>query len=184
MNEGIGIRLSGRGGQGIILAGILLAEAALRDGLNVVQTQVYGPESRGGASKAEVIVSRGPISYPKVVRPDVLLVMSQAAVDRYAGTLKEEGLLVVDTTYVHSVPAVKGRVVERPISGVARDRLGREIVASTVAAGLLVGLTGVVGVESLRDAVKARVPGGTLDLNLKALEAGFELAETSGRSGS
>jgi 2-oxoglutarate ferredoxin oxidoreductase subunit gamma len=173
------LRLSGKGGQGMILAGIILAEAALLDGLNVVQSQVYGPESRGGASKAEVIISRETISYPKVTRPDILLVMSQEAAARYAGTVKDDGLLVVDSTYVREIPPVKARVVRAPISGVARDRLGREVVASVVAAGLVAGLSGVVSTDNVREAVRARVPQGTVDLNLKAVEAGLELAETS-----
>jgi len=172
------IRFSGTGGQGIILAGIMLAEAAVIEGLNVVQSQVYGPESRGGSSKCEVIVSRGTIDYPKVTRPDILLVMSQEAADRYAPTVGEDGLLIVDSTHVHRVPEVKARVLRAEVSGVARDELGKEIVASAVAVGLLVGITGVVSEESLRRAVEARVPRGTTELNLKAMEAGLRLAET------
>ncbi|HCJ09715.1 MAG TPA: 2-oxoacid:ferredoxin oxidoreductase subunit gamma [Clostridiales bacterium] len=171
------VRLSGAGGQGLILAGIILAEAAVIDGRNVVQSQVYGPESRGGASKAEVIISDQPIRYPKVTVPDVLLVMSQEAADRYAATVRPGGLLVVDTTHVHEVPEVDARVFELPISGVARDELGREIVASVVAVGVLVALTGVVSREGAREAVRARVPAGTEELNLRALEAGHRLAE-------
>ena len=170
------VRLSGRGGQGIIFIGIVLAEAAVTDGLNVVQSQVYGPESRGGASKAEVIISAESISYPKVSRPDVVLVMSQEAADKYARTVKEGGLLVADSTHVHQLPAVKAKVIERPISGTARDQLGREQVASAVAAGLLAGLTGMVRTQALRDAIAARAPKGTVDLNLRALEAGLRLA--------
>lgn len=174
------VRLSGKGGQGIIFAGIVLAEAAVREGLNVVQSQVYGPESRGGASKAEVIISREAISYPKVATPDVVVVMSQEAADRYAASVKEGGFLVVDGTHVHRWPEVKAHVTSAPISGIARDELGREQVASAVAVGLLVGLTGIVKVESLRDAIAARAPKGTADLNLQAVQAGLTLAGTSG----
>jgi len=174
------IRFSGTGGQGIILAGIMLAEAAVIEGLNAVQSQVYGPESRGGASKSEVIVSRGTIDYPKVTEPDVLLVMSQEAADRYAPTVGKGGLLIVDSTHVHHVPEVEARVLRAEVSGVARDELGKEIVASAVAVGLLVGLTGVVGEESLRRAVELRVPRGTTELNVKAMQAGLRLAETLG----
>jgi len=172
------VRLSGKGGQGIIFIGIVLAEAAVAEGRNVVQSQVYGPESRGGASKAEVIISEGAISYPKVTTPDVVLVMSQEAADRYAASVGEGGLLVVDATHVHRWPEVPARVVAAPVSGVARDDLGREQVASSVAAGLLVGLTGMVRVDSLREAVDRRAPRGTHDLNERAVEAGFRLAET------
>lgn len=179
MTGQVEIRISGRGGQGIILAGIILAEAALLDGLNVVQSQVYGPESRGGASRAEVIISRQAISYPKVTVPDILLVMSQEAATKYAVTVKVEGLLVVDSTYVRTTPPVKARVFRAPISGTARDEIGREIVASAVAAGLIAGLSEVVSVESVREAVKRRVPAGTAELNLRAVEAGLALAAAS-----
>jgi 2-oxoglutarate ferredoxin oxidoreductase subunit gamma len=173
------VRLSGKGGQGIIFIGIVLAEAAAREGLNVVQSQVYGPESRGGASKAEVIIRDIRISYPKVTRPDVVFVMSQPAADRYASSVREGGLLAVDCTHVHRLPEVAARVVQAEVSGVARDELGREQVASAVAAGFLTGLTGMVSVEALREAISARAPRGTVDLNVKAMEAGLRLARAS-----
>lgn len=171
-----GIRLSGTGGQGIILAGVILAEAAVRQGLNVVQTQVYGPESRGGASRAEVIISRGHIAYPKVTRPDILLVMSQEAANRYVPTVGEDGLIISDSTHVRRLPESAARTVEVPISATARDELGREIVASTVAAGVVAALTEIIDREALREAVLARVPRGTGELNLKAMGAGYRLA--------
>lgn len=174
------VRLSGRGGQGIIFIGIVLAEAAVLEGLNVVQSQVYGPESRGGASKAEVIISERSINYPKVRRPDVVLVMSQEAADRYAETVKADGLLAADSTHVHRLPEVAARVAQAPLSGLARDELGKEQVASAVAAGFLVGLTGIVTVDSLRRAIAARAPKGTADLNIRAMEAGLGLASLEG----
>ncbi len=172
------VRLSGKGGQGIIFTGIVLAEAAVIEGKNAVQSQVYGPESRGGASKAEVIISDGVISYPKVTRPDVVLVMSQEAADRYAATVRDGGVVAVDATHVHQLPEVKARIAAAPLSGVARDEFGREQVASAVAAGFLVGLTGLVGREALRQAIAARAPKGTAELNLKAMDAGLRLAES------
>jgi len=177
MNESWEVRLSGKGGQGIIFTGIVLAEAAVVEGLNVVQSQVYGPESRGGASKAEVIVSKGTISYPKVTQPDVVMVMSQEAADRYAGSVKPGGLLVADTTHVRELPAVQASVVRVPVSAISRERLGREQVASAVAAGLIVGLTGMVTADALRRAVAIRAPRGTAELNVKAMEEGLRLAE-------
>lgn len=178
MNESWEVRLSGKGGQGIIFTGIALAEAAVIEGLNVVQSQVYGPESRGGASKAEVIVSRGAISYPKVTKPDVVMVMSQEAADRYGATVTPGGVLVVDTTYVHQLPETGATVVKVPVSAIARDRLGREQVASAVAAGLIVGLTGMVSADALRRAIEVRAPKGTADLNVKAMEEGIRLAKS------
>ena len=94
----IEIRLSGSGGQGLILAGIILAEAAIIDGKNAVQTQSYGPEARGGASRSEVIISNGSIDYPKVSKSDILLALTEEAVIKYKGSLKEDGLLILDSS--------------------------------------------------------------------------------------
>ena len=176
------VRLSGEGGQGIILAGIILAEAAaIYDGANAVQTQSYGPESRGGASKAEVIIAEGEIDYPKGEKPDVLLAMNQEAYDKYGSSLKEGGVVIIDSTHVtlgnsgSRDPDDTSRVFSSPITGLARD-LGREIVANIVALGYLTAVTGVVSRESLEKAVLARVPKGTEDLNRRALAAGFAAA--------
>lgn len=172
------VRLSGEGGQGIILAGIILAEAAaIYDGANAVQTQSYGPESRGGASKAEVIIADGEIDYPKVEKPDVLLAMNQEAYDKYASGLKENGVVVIDSTNVssHQNGSKPGLIHAAPITGLARE-LGREIVANIVALGYLTAVTGVVSRASLEKAVLDRVPKGTEDLNRRALAAGFEAA--------
>src|SRR5665647_501001 len=97
------IVLTGTGGQGLILAGIILAEAAVLDGKQAIQTQSYGPEARGGASRAEVIISDEPIDYPKVQKADTLLAMSQEAFNKYGGSIGAEGILVVDTTFVREL---------------------------------------------------------------------------------
>ncbi|OAT85919.1 2-oxoglutarate ferredoxin oxidoreductase subunit gamma [Desulfotomaculum copahuensis] len=171
------IRLSGSGGQGLILAGIILAEAGIREGKKAVQTQSYGPEARGGASKAEVILSDGPVDYPKVEYAGILLVMNQESCRKYMPLLKEGGVAIVDTTYVQDIPPVKGRVYALPISLLARQKTGRELVANIVALGVLAGITGLVGRESLERAVIARIPPGTEELNRKALDAGYQAAE-------
>ncbi len=92
------MRLTGSGGQGLILAGIIFAEAALLDGNNSLQSQSYGPEARGGASKAEVIISKEEIDFPKVEMPDVLLSLTQVACDKYSGEIADDGILIVDET--------------------------------------------------------------------------------------
>ena len=113
------VRLAGAGGQGLILAGLILAEAvAIYDGRNAVQTQSYGPEARGGASKSEVIISDGRIDYPKVMSADVLLAMSQEACDEYFFGLDPDGLLIVDSELVERVPS--SRAVEVPITHIAQ----------------------------------------------------------------
>jgi len=168
------IRLAGTGGQGMILASVLLAEAALKDGKEVVQTQSYGPEARGGACRAEVVISDGEIYYQGVLCADVLLCMSQEACDRYAGKMREGGLLILDSSLVTGAPTTGA--VRVPITQLAREATSVELTANVVALGLLVGLTGLVSQESLEAAVKARTPRGTEKMNLKALAAGFEAA--------
>jgi 2-oxoglutarate ferredoxin oxidoreductase subunit gamma len=170
------IRLSGSGGQGIIMAAIVLAEAlGIYDGKHVCQTQSYGPETRGGASKAEVVVSNQVIDYPRAIEPDLLLAMTQAACDTYFGDLKANGLLVVDATLVDQLPT--SRAVAIPFTQIARKDVGRELAANMVALGAVGHLTKVVSLKSLEAAVKARVPKGTEKINCKALHAGVLAAK-------
>ena len=172
------IRLAGSGGQGLILAGIILAEAAgVYDGKFVCQTQSYGPEARGGASKAEVVISDAPIDYPKAIQPDVLLALNQKSLEAFSADLKPGGLLLVDADLVKEAPA--GRVLALPFTRIARE-LGRAMAANIVALGALAQLTGAVSLESLTAAVLARVPKGTEDLNRQALAAGVAAAKAGG----
>lgn len=175
MSRRIEIRLAGTGGQGMILAGILLAEAAVADGRQVLQTQSYGPEARGGASRADVIISDQEVHFPEVLEADVLLCMSQEACDRYADEVKERGLVILDQDNVARAPTTEA--IRAPITTLSRETTGREISANVVALGLLVGLTGVVSRSALEAAVQARVPKGTEEVNLRALAAGFEMAD-------
>lgn len=170
------IRLSGEGGQGIILAGVILAEAAaIYDGKNATQTQVYGPESRGGASKAEVIISDDEIDYPKAMAVDLLLALTQAAANRYAKELKPGGILVADSTKVLDLPKGEFTVHAVPILDTAREKIGKAMVGNIVSLGAIVGVSQVVSRQAIEKAVLARVPKGTEDLNRQALEAGFAL---------
>jgi 2-oxoglutarate ferredoxin oxidoreductase subunit gamma len=173
------IRLAGEGGQGMILAGIILAEAAaIYDGKMAVQTQSYGPEARGGASKSEVVIADGEIDHPEVLSADVVVTLSQEAYDKYAGSIKPGGLLIVDDEKVSRIRAVNA--VRIPISRLAFETTGKAITANTVALGVLVGLTGVVSRTAIEKAVTARAPHGTEEMNRKALEAGFEAAGRTG----
>jgi len=170
------VRISGEGGQGVILAGIILAEAVIQDGRNVVQTQVYGPESRGGATKAEVIISDEEIDYPKAGRIDLLLALTQEAYDKYSGDLKEHGTLIVDSSQVVTPLAGAFTRFSLPILETAKEKLGKEVVANIVALGAIAALSQVVSRAAIEKAVLARVPKGTEELNLRALTAGFDLA--------
>ncbi|MFZ5825477.1 MAG: 2-oxoacid:acceptor oxidoreductase family protein [Bacillota bacterium] len=171
------IRLAGSGGQGLILGGIVLAEAAgLYDGKHVVQSQVYGPESRGGASRADVIVSEDPVDYPKATTPDVLLVMSQEAYAKFGKQVKAGGLLLYDSDQVEPA-AGNARAVGLPLTRVAREEIGRTITANMVALGAVAALTGVVSRPALETAAANRAPKGTKEINLAAIRKGYDLAE-------
>lgn len=168
------VRLSGSGGQGLLLCGIVLAEAAILDGKNAVQTQSYGPEARGGASKSEVIISDDEIYYPKVRKPDVFLALTQEAYDKYVGSVKENGVIIVDK----SVKITDIKCAEKyclPILDTAKDVVGKAMVANIVALGTINRVTGLVSPEALEKAVINRVPKGTEDLNRKALDAGRKI---------
>ena len=171
------LRFSGAGGQGLILAGVIMAEAAsIYDGKQAVQSQSYGPEARGGASKSEVIISDSPIDYPKATVVDALLALTQEACDKYSHDLKEGGVLLIDSDLVKTQPKGNFAVVAFPIINTAKNEVGREIVANIVALGAMVALTGVVTRESAEKAVLARVPEAFLELNKKAFNMGFERA--------
>lgn len=175
------IRLAGSGGQGLVLGGIILAEAAVMfDGKNAVQTQSYGPEARGGASKSEVVISDGDIDYPKAENVNILLALTQEAANRYTDDLAEGALVILDEEAVTDMPAGEFRVHRLPLLRAAREDVGKGFVANIVSLGALVRITGVVSEDAIEKAVLRRVPKGTEELNKKALAAGKRLAEKSG----
>jgi 2-oxoglutarate ferredoxin oxidoreductase subunit gamma len=170
------IRFSGSGGQGIILAAVIMADAAgVYEGKYVCQTQSYGPEARGGSSKAEVVISDRPIDYPKALNPDLLLAMNQASCDAYFADHRPDGLLVIDNTLVTQVPT--RRCVAIPFTRMARKETGSEVAANMVALGAVARLSGAVSIKKIETALRARVPGGTEDLNIKAFRAGVRAAK-------
>lgn len=179
MSKKLELRLSGSGGQGLITAGIILAEAAILDGKNAVQTQSYGPEARGGASKAEVIICSNTIDFPKVTLPNMSLSLTQLATDKYAGEITSDGIVIVDESIKISdaVRAKAAHVYELPILHTARDVVGKEIVANIVSLGVINGLTHIVSEDHLEQVILSRIPKGTEELNLKALAAGYALVK-------
>lgn len=175
MAERYEIRFSGAGGQGLITAGIILAEAAsIIEGKHAVQSQSYGPEARGGASKSEVIIADGPIDYPKATVVDACLAMTQEAADKYANGIKPGGLLLLDSDFVKNEPQGDFKVIKMPIMRTAKEDLGREIVANVVALGAMIALTDVVSRDAGEQAVLRKVPEAFKDLNKKAYSLGFE----------
>ena len=175
MAERYEIRFSGAGGQGLITAGIILAEAAaIIEKRHAAQSQSYGPEARGGASKSEVIISDGPIDYPKATIVDACLAMTQESADKYANGIKKGGILLIDTDFVKNEPQGDFKTYKMQITRTAKEELGREIVANVVALGAMIALTGVVSREAGETAVLAKVPEAFVDLNKKAYSLGFE----------
>ncbi|MBQ3180650.1 MAG: 2-oxoacid:acceptor oxidoreductase family protein [Firmicutes bacterium] len=172
------VRFSGTGGQGIIRCAVLLAEAALYDGYYAAQSQVYGPESRGGKSQGEVVIKDTPIHYPKVTDLGILLCLSQQAYDSYAAEVIEGGMLIVDSDFVALSGKEKEsvRVIGLPIIETARD-MGNEMSANVVAMGTIVGLTNMVTEEAAHKALANSFRGKSLERNLKAYAEGYRLAK-------
>lgn len=170
------IRLSGSGGQGLVLGGVMLAEAlSTIDGKNVVQTQSYGPEARGGASRTDLVVSDGEIFYPKPMGLDLLLAMTQESCDLYLDSLKEDGLLVYDSHLVTQVPYANAIGIK--FSQLARHEIGIPIMANVISLGAICALTGIVTEKALRQIVERRAPRGTEEKNIAALDIGLKVGK-------
>lgn len=177
MGQEIGIRLAGSGGQGIILCSIILADAALMNGSYSAQSQSYGPEARGGACKAEVVVSNGPIDFPKVVKSDFMLALTQAALDKYISGAKSGSILMIDDslTLPEQAKELGLEIHALPILSTANDMLKRPMVANIVAAGAINACLKLADTETLEKAVLKNVPKGTEELNRFAMMAGSGL---------
>lgn len=170
------IRLSGAGGQGLILAGKIIAEAAvIYQDLNATQSQSYGPEARGGASRSEVVISDEEIDYPKATKVDLLLAMTQEAFDKYHSDIKPDGKIVVDAGYVQPDEDIKAKVFSLSITEIAERETGRSLTANIVALGVITVLSGVITESAVKEAIMARVPKGTEEMNLKAFGAGIRV---------
>jgi 2-oxoglutarate ferredoxin oxidoreductase subunit gamma len=174
------IRIAGFGGQGVILSAIIIGKAAsIFEGGHATMTQSFGPESRGGACSAQVVLSDNPVLYPYVTRPDVLVAMSQEAYTRFVPELKEGGLLLVEQDLVHLEGLPAGvRVYGVPATRLAEE-LGRRMVLNVVMVGFFASVTGLVDDKALQRAVEESVPPAFRDLNLKAFQKGFEYGKTS-----
>ncbi len=160
----------------MITAAIILAEAAvLYEGLQAVQSQSYGPEARGGASRSDVIISDSDILYPKVIQPNVLICLTQEAYNTYYSILRPGGLLLMDSRYVKKTFRVDARQVVLPIYRTVMDQIGNPVVANICMLGTVVGLTDLVRPESISKVLETRIPVDYLEMNRKALELGLNL---------
>ena len=170
------IRLSGTGGQGVILAGIILAEAAgIHEGKYVAHTQSYGPEARGGASRSDIVISDEKIDYPKVLKPNLLLAMSQSAFDDYYRDIKEGGYLIIDSTYVTHAPVPK--VYRIPFTKIAQTRFDKPLIANIIALAVIAEISGIVPPEAVKESILSRIPPEARDINEKAFEEGLKIIE-------
>ncbi len=173
------VRFSGTGGQGIIRAAVLLAQAALFDGFDATQSQSYGPESRGGSTKGEVVIDDEIIYYPKVTQPNMVLCLSKEAYKKYAADIRPGGILVLDSAYCpkdSTIPAGT-KVYDFPIIDMARDELGNELSANVLALGVMVGLTDVVSKEAVAESLRVNFKEKIVPINIKAFEYGYDLGK-------
>ncbi|MGI6393139.1 MAG: 2-oxoacid:acceptor oxidoreductase family protein [bacterium] len=171
------IRFSGSGGQGVILASVILGTAAaLFEKKHAVQSQSYGPEARGGASKADVIISDTPVKYPKAQDIDALVCLTQKAANKYIPTIRKGGIVIIDSDYVDLPENEDYELIKLPMSSATLEKQGKLIALNVVSLAALVGVTKIVSFESLKKAVCESVPKGTENFNLEALKIGEELA--------
>lgn len=173
----IEFRLTGSGGQGVLMLGVILAEAAINKGYNAIQSQSYGPEARGGASRCEVIISGQDIDFPEVQQPDVLLALTQLAADKYARDLKADAIVIIDDSIELSHDPGTKNIYRLPILVTARDVVRKELTANIVSLAAINQILGLFDQAELLEAILRRVPKGTEILNQRAVDAGIELVQ-------
>ena len=172
------IVLSGFGGQGIITASILIAEAAaIYEGLNAVQSKSYGPEARGGATRADVIISEKLIHFPKVLNPHILVCLSQEAYNKFRGIIRPGGLLVTEKKFVIIDQNVEARQWVLDMYETVLKEIGNPIVFNICMLGALIGLTGLVKLDSVKELLETKVPPEFINMNKTALDIGFALTK-------
>lgn len=177
MSKRYEMRFTGSGGQGVILASVIFAEAAVLADINAVQSQAYGPEARGGMCKAETVISRDQIWFSKVVCPDFLLALTQKSLDQFASNVAEDAVIIVDSSLNIPESLSGKRVLSLPILSAAVEKVGKAMTANIVAVGAINKALGLFDNEVLFEAVKRHIPAGTEALNEKALAVGEDLVD-------
>ncbi len=173
-----GIVFTGSGGQGVITASIILAEAAgLHGGMNAVQAQAYGPEARGGATRADVVLSDEAILYPKVIKPHILVCLTQLAYDKFSPLVRPGGVLLTDSFYIQHQHKSDAIPYHLSMYKSVMDKIGKPIVFNICMLGTLIGLTGLIDPQPIMKVLETKIPKGFLEMNREALELGLELAE-------
>lgn len=166
------IRFSGSGGQGLITAGIIFSEAAVLAGYHISQTQNYGPEARGGASRTDVIFSEDDIYYPKPASLDILVALTQESVDKYYRDMKDGGTMIVDGTLVGSLPCSDAIVI--PFTRLAREKIGNALTANIIALGTTIAFLDGFNTEFVERSIAKRFNKGFVDTNIKAFQLGYK----------
>jgi 2-oxoglutarate ferredoxin oxidoreductase subunit gamma len=169
------IRICGLGGQGVVLAGQILGKAAVYDGKNVVQTQSYGAEARGTTAKSEVIISEDKIGFPMVRKCDILIALSQEALEKNIKDLKKEGILIIDNSIIQNIPENEAKIYTVPATELAEKTFGQRIFANMIMLGFLQAATNIVTEKSLEKAIKDTLPAKSAAINVQALKKGREL---------
>lgn len=173
------VRITGYGGQGVILSAYIIGKAAsIYDNKNATMTQSFGPEARGSACSAQLIVSDKRILYPYLTQPNILIAMSQEGYKKYETGLDKNGVLIIEQDLVKPPEAIKDtvKIYSCPATRIA-ENLGRKLVLNIVMVGFFTKVTKLINVEAMKEAVKTSVPKGTESLNLKAFEAGFNFSK-------
>ena len=174
------LTIAGVGGQGSILAGVILGSAAVTyDGKYATQTQAYSSELRGGFAAAWVIVSDEPIEFPRVTHPDILVAQAQDSINRFGDVLKPDGILIVDSDMVHEIPPQVNRLYKIPATTIARNEIKIAVTANMIMLGALCEITGIVSRQALEKAITAAVPEGKEQVNLEAFNLGADRVQRS-----
>ena len=174
--ERLRLVFSGSGGQGVITAAIILAEAAvLHENLVATQAQAYGPEARGGATRSDIIISDSPILYPKVTQPNVLVSLTQESYNKFNPIVRPGGMLITDSRFVKMHAKVDARQIQLPMYQRVVEEIGKPIVFNICMLGVVVGLTGIISPDSIMKVLRTRIPKAFIELNQKALEMGLAM---------
>jgi 2-oxoglutarate ferredoxin oxidoreductase subunit gamma len=172
------IVMSGSGGQGVITAAVILAEAAvLYEGLTAVQSQAYGPEARGGAARSDVIISDSEIYFPKVTQPNVLVCLTQMSYNQFVPIIRPGGILITDIRHVATERKADAKQIELPLYDRVMDEIGKPVVLNICMLGALIRLIGIIRPESINKVLERRIPPNFIEMNQKALDLGMRLAE-------
>jgi len=169
------LTIAGVGGQGSILAGVILGSAAVTfDDKYATQTQAYSSELRGGFAATWVIIADKPVEFPRVTSPDILIAQAQDSINRFGEVLKPDGILIVDSDMVHEIPPKVKHFYKVPATTIARNEIKIAVVANMIMLGALYKITGIVSLQAMEQAITKSVPKGKAQINLEAFNLGAE----------